>query len=388
MLSDVDWDGHWVCEQQITHVLSKTNKVIYVEQIRTLLAFFNESGWDITPLRKIALIRKRVRQLTSNLFVISPPLLLPFRYLPIVRQINQRFLVYWLKGLLRRNEAKDGILITFDPDTAGVVGHLGERLSLYYRNDNHDKSGIWFNPDRLVSLRESALMRKVDLVCALSNGLAAKSRKLNVRTEVIPNGVNTDMFSDVLRLTIDEPADISGIPRPRIGTIGMLDWRTDVALLENLALNRRDWSIVLIGPVNGPDKLLFDNLRQLKNVFFLGRKKVSDVPIYIKSLDIGLIPYKIDDYTKGILSLKIFEYSAMGVPSIATPMPELFPYSEYIDFATNASDFQSRISATLKTHSEFQRKRLQEFALRNSWQQRAEHLSCVIQNGIDNRQLS
>jgi glycosyltransferase involved in cell wall biosynthesis len=383
IISDVDWEGHWVCEQQITKLLSNSNRVLYIEQTRTLLAFLRKSGGDTSILNKIRLILKGLRKLDDNLAIVSPPLMLPFKYLPLIYQINQKIRLFWVRKLFKKANINNPILITFDPDSSGLIGHLNEKLSIYYRNDTHDKRGLWFNPNQLVSKRETELIQKVDLVITLSNSLAAKSRYLNVKTFVVPNGVDLDLFHETFNNKCGEPYDISDIPHPRVGLVGMLDWRIDVTLLEDIARKQREWSIVLIGPINPQYRKMFDSLRSLKNVHFLGHKKVSKVPIYIKGLDVGLIPYKINDYTKGILSLKIFEYSALGIPTVATPMPELYAYNKIIDLAENAYEFKYFIGKRLSTYSDGRIQQLVQFSKENTWNKRVYQLTEII-----NRELN
>ena len=373
IISDVDWRGHWVCEQQISSLLSEQNRVLYIEQTRTLLSFLNKSG-DTSPLNKIKLISRGVQKRRDNLFTVSPPLILPFKYLPVIYQVNQTIRLLWLKRIMKNLSFNSPIVITFDPDSGAMIGQLGEKLSIFYRNDNHDKRGLWFNPNRLVKKREAQLMNKVDLVCALTNGLARICRECNANTFVLPNGVNLELFSG----SSGEPEDISEIPHPRIGIIGMLDWRTDVELIEILAHNHQEWSIVFIGPVNPSDHKMFKKLRTMANVHFLGLKRVSDIPRYMKAVDVGLIPYKITEYTRDILSLKIFEYSASGIPTVATPMPELLKYSEFIDIADGHREFEDCILALIECPDRKKSEKLFEFVKSNTWLARVEQLSQII----------
>ena len=47
----------------------------------------------------------------------------------------------------------------------------------------------------------------------------------------------------------DEPADQASVPKPRVGFFGVIDERTDIELLDNLAELRPDLHFVMIGPV-------------------------------------------------------------------------------------------------------------------------------------------
>jgi Glycosyltransferase len=349
-----------------------------VEQTRTLLAFLRKDGGDTRPLEKLKLIGRGVRRISDNLYVISPPMLLPFRYFPIIYELNQKSRLIWLKHVLKTLEIRNPILITFDPDSGEIIGRLGEKLSVYYRNDHHDRRSLWFNPDSLVRRREETLIRRVNLVFALSRDLATKCES-NQNTHVLPNGVNIAQYEQVLNEDEKVPTDIAGIPEPRIGIVGMLDWRTDVHLLEELATRQPTWSIVFVGPIASKDRVLFERLLTLQNVHFLGLKRFDEVPRYIRAMNIGLIPYKINEYTRGILSLKLFEYSAAGIPTVASAMPELQPYSGIIDIATTPDEWEASVRIKLSSHSTANASELIDFARRNSWAERVEEMSRIIQ---------
>ena len=56
-------------------------------------------------------------------------------------------------------------------------------------------------------------------------------------------------------------------------------------------------------------------------VTFRGRIPIEDVPAAIAAADIGLAPTRRDPFTDVSLSTKLFEYSAMGKPVVATRLP-------------------------------------------------------------------
>ena len=68
-------------------------------------------------------------------------------------------------------------------------------------------------------------------------------------------------------------------------------------------------------------------LRSLENVHFLGGKPVDALPGYLKALDVALIPYKLNELTRNIFPLKLYEYLAAGLPIVAAALPELEPFA-------------------------------------------------------------
>lgn len=377
VLSDVDWEGHWVWEQQVSALLSESTKVLYVEQSRTLLAGFAPAGGDTSFRDKLRLIGRGVRTVSSNLMLVSPPLLLPFRYLPVICEVNQWRRARWLNAVLREYGLGAPVVLTFDPDSQGTLARLNRSCAVYVRNDNHSKSGLWYNPDSLVAWRERALICDVNAVVALSWGLALPATVCGARTYVVPNGVDAGLFRQSEGVA---PLAISRLPYPRIGVVGMLDRRTDVHLLETLALRHPEWSLVMVGPVSSRDTGHFAVLRSRPNVHFLGAQAVADLPGYIGALDVGLIPYVINEYTSRILSLKLFEYSAMGVPTISTPLPELQNYVPNVSLCDGPDQFEQGIAKAIRSRSAQRKAELTRFAEENTWTTRARQVAAIVED--------
>src|SRR5690606_28319265 len=99
--------------------------------------------------------------------------------------------------------------------------------------------------DRPNDPREVALIRAADLVIIHSQKLFEKKGSINPNSVQIPNGVDYAAFSTPQ----PEPADLAGIPHPRMGYIGVIKLQLDLALLLALATQQPAWSFVLVGPV-------------------------------------------------------------------------------------------------------------------------------------------
>lgn len=53
---------------------------------------------------------------------------------------------------------------------------------------------------------------------------------------------------------------------------------------------------------------------------------VSELPGFIPSADVGIVPYRRDIFTDGILPTKLMEYTALGVPAIVARTPAIEAY--------------------------------------------------------------
>ena len=64
-----------------------------------------------------------------------------------------------------------------------------------------------------------------------------------------------------------------------------------------------------------------------KYVYFsVNRLPSSDLPKLIKSADVGVVPYRYDIFTDGILPTKLMEYAAVGIPVIASRTSAITDY--------------------------------------------------------------
>src|SRR5207248_11452063 len=92
--------------------------------------------------------------------------------------------------------------------------------------------------------------------------------------------------------------------------------------------------------------------REYGNVDLLGERSHEEVPRYIKAFDVGLVPYRLSDYTGSVYPVKLNEYLAMGIPVVATDLPEIRRFNaehgEVIAIAPDADDFAARIADALQ----------------------------------------
>src|SRR5207249_11422713 len=106
--------------------------------------------------------------------------------------------------------------------------------------------------------------------------------------------------------TSDEhpPADLAALARPVVGYIGALHKWFDQHLVAKLAARLPDVSFALVGPA-------YEDVSQLAscpNIHLFGQRPHADAPRYIKGFDVGLVPYRVSDYTASVYPVKLNEY--------------------------------------------------------------------------------
>jgi 3-deoxy-D-arabino-heptulosonate 7-phosphate (DAHP) synthase len=96
----------------------------------------------------------------------------------------------------------------------------------------------------------------------------------------------------------------------KIGYIGSLDFRVDYDLLETLIQKRSEYEFMFIGRVM--DQRNCERLSAYSNVQFLGSKQPEELPVLLSQIDVAIIPFVKNEFTRNIYPLKINEYLAAG----------------------------------------------------------------------------
>ena len=164
------------------------------------------------------------------------------------------------------------------------------------------------------------------------------------------------------------PADQKNIPSPRFGFFGVIDERFDIDLIAEVAKQKPDWQFVMLGPVVKIDPAI---LPRFSNIHYLGGKKYEELPQYISSWDIALVPFAMNESTKFISPTKTPEYLAAGKPVISTPIRDVVrPYGDnkLVHIVNNAEEFIAAAEKELKKRSkQTWLKKVDEFLQDNSW---------------------
>jgi len=243
---------------------------------------------------------------------------------------------------------KNPVLFTYTPlihlsyPFLDILPYIGSKFLIYDCVDEHAEylplsSG--FNKDavNIVHQYDLELTRKADLVFVTAKGLYEDRKTLNNNIHFSPNGVDVGHFSKALLPETKLPDDIKAIPEPRIGFMGALSKWIDLELIEKIARYFKNYSIVIIGPAE-PDPHI-DRLKQMGNVYFLGKKRLEELPGYLKAFKCGINPFRRIGISEKVNPLKVYEYLAAGLPVISTDMPEIMRLKGVVYLAQNDEQF-------------------------------------------------
>jgi UDP-galactopyranose mutase len=172
---------------------------------------------------------------------------------------------------------------------------------------------------------EQTLFKKADLVFTGGYSLYEAKRDMHPNVYAFPSSVDVPHFAKA-RTDSQLPEDMKAIKGPKIGYMGVIDERIDLELIEGIARMRPEWNLIMLGPVVKIDPA---NLPQLPNIHYLGGKGYDELPHYLASWDIGMLPFARNDATRYISPTKTPEYLAAGLQVISTSIRDVCkPYGE------------------------------------------------------------
>lgn len=379
------WDAPWLDIHQYMSLLVPHNRVLFVERPITPISF-------ITPGQRSGAFQQfkhslsgKVREVHPQLFVGSPPLVLPLRYETGILHVNQWLRKRWIQRTAKRLGFRKPILWIFDPDAAPIVGRLGEKISLYHVTDDHPTNPLSLNRTTSVRKWDRRLIQRVDLCIATAPNLADFKQTDNPNTHFVSHGVRSSEFAQALDPAGDIPPDMQPIPRPIIGQVGRINKRINGPIVKAIAERHPEWSLVFVGPVALEQPLLVE-LHALDNVYFLGSKPVDELPHYLRKMDVCIIPYTLDHHTQYMHPMKALEYLAAGKPVVSTPLPALQIYDQLIRFADTPSGFTAAIAEALVVDSPEHQRMRSTFTADKTWANQLGKISDHIMHTLRQKQ--
>ena len=202
--------------------------------------------------------------------------------------------------------------------------------------------------DALPELRrqEAELLNRADIVFTGGMSLYEAKRERHHNVHAFPSAVDATHFATA-RTLLSMPEDQRAIPHPRLGFFGVIDERLDRELVATVAQQRPDWQLILVGPVVKIDP---EDLPQAPNIHYLGRKAYAELPAYISSWDVAIMPFARNEATRFISPTKTPEYLAAGKPVVSTPILDVvrgWGQLDAVHIAPTAAEFVSETEAAL-----------------------------------------
>jgi len=361
-----DWATELPINQhQLMGRLARRNRVLFVESLglrRPQLA-----SRDLRRIGRRLLRGLRGARADGDLHVLSP-LVLPFHGSRAVRALNRRLLRAQVGRSARRLGMSRPLLWAYAPQAESLIDGLDPQLVVYHCVDDvAAQKGVDAESFRAAERR---IAGRADLVLASAPALAERMRSLSDRVLYAPNVADTALFATALEEGPLDPA-IAELPRPRLVFQGaIVATKLDVELLAELAGLRPAWSIVLVGPRGAGDPGGdLSPLERAPNIHLIGPRDTGSLPRVLRGADAGLIPYAINDLTRSVFPMKVYEYLAAGLPVLTTPLPAL-EGTAAVEVVADAEQLVEAAERELPEDGPERRRRRSQAAAGHSWEDR------------------
>jgi putative glycosyltransferase len=237
-----------------------------------------------------------------------------------------------------------------------------------------DRQDAFSGVTKMTNSMASRIANQVDCVVYSAKSLEDYIHEMNPRKACyLPNGVDFSHFQEDITIL---PKEYEEIPKPRVIYVGAMKEWFDSATVKFLAQSLPKVSFVCIGD----DEYVIDKDNSIKNIYFLGRKKYKDIPIYIRNSDVGLIPFDLQgnqNLIAHINPLKLYEYMACGLPVVSSSWRAL----ELLQ--TPAKLYHTREEALSLLRNALQEppnpQRYIDYAAQNTWDERVETLLKILE---------
>jgi UDP-galactopyranose mutase len=322
--SHLRWDFVFQRPQHLMTRCARDRRVFFVEEPRPT---------DGAP-------RLHLQQTASGVWVATPEIS-PAAGREMMAQATRGL----LRDLLDVMGSREHVAWYLTPMAAAITQDLDALVVVYDCMD--ELSAFACAPPELREA-EAMLLARADLVFTGGWSLYEAKRTRHARVSLFPSSVDVPHFARA-RAPLPEPDDQRGIPGPRLGYVGVIDERMDLALLAGLADARPDWHLVMVGPVVKIDPAI---LPRRPNLHYLGQRPYEALPAYLAGWDVALMPFARNEATRYISPTKTPEYLAAGRPVVSTSVRDVVtPYGELglVEIADDVDAFVAAIERVRQT---------------------------------------
>ena len=370
--------------------LSRDRKVLFVERP------FTRKDVLLQPTNRQIMRRKKLWQQGTfmeqafpelpNLYMIYPKPSWPINALPDGRLFeamrqkqNQAIWELIDRCLIQLGIHEFVYFNSFDPVNSIIKSRLSVQKTVYHCVDH--MGGEPYIARHGVKA-EAECARRSDLVISTSKALHEKMGCLNPNAFLLPNAGDYHHFR---RTDQAEPEEMRYFKGPKVMYTGSIGSRIDATLMYKTARLMPSAQFLFIGPVSDV-AIGGTGLFDLSNVHLLGPKPYAKLPAYIAAADACLIPFVSNELTRCVYPLKINEYLAAGKPVISTPFTDLSDFEGLIQIASNPVHMVAAIRSAIEEPSPRMCATRQHFASKNTWEERAERLSLILENTVSKTQ--
>ncbi|MFN3651796.1 MAG: glycosyltransferase [Armatimonadota bacterium] len=357
------WDGVWQRPQQILSRMAARRRILFIEEP------FPHLQPGETP-------RVDVRE-QDGITIVQPWVPHQEEHLPQVSATNQQLIRDLVAPIIRDRGFGGGIRWHYAP-MAIYLADLSDSHTVVY--DCMDElSAFRGAPPALVEC-ERQLMGQADVMFTGGLSMWLNKRQHHGNCHRFDSGVDVSHFQQATQEETEIPEDVRNLPHPVIGYYGVIDERMDYDAIRALSEAFPEGSIVLVGPVTKVDPA---ELPKADNIHYVGQRTYAQLPGYLKSFDVALVPFADNEATRFLSPTKTLEYFAGLKPVVSSPVKDVVEnYADIVRIARTPQEYVQAVRAALAEDNSDRARRGLEKAQEKTWDaivsQMEEHLEEAV----------
>ena len=241
---------------------------------------------------------------------------------------------------------KDFIVWSFNPLNIKFL-ELESKIKVFDTVDNWSYNEIYSKYKNTLINNYKEIDKKASCIFTVSDDLK-NIFSSNKNVFWMPNGV--DFYHYQINNNDKLIQKFKTIKSPIFGYLGHIQDRLDFNLIEYLISNNQNLYFIFAGKIWESVAEKVNNLQnKYSNIYFSDFVSYKESPYYINYFDVCLIPHIVNNFSKSMNPLKLYEYLACGKPIISTNIAGLDNFSEHVFVANNKQEFNDLLIKALET---------------------------------------
>ncbi|MCX6740030.1 MAG: glycosyltransferase [Candidatus Parcubacteria bacterium] len=312
--------------------------------------------------------------LTSRCWQVSSKILV---YSTIDSMLNKSRIITELKRIIAKEGMEQNLVVwNYNPMYADYLNKFENATYVFDAVDDWLSHSSYKQYEKILRGNYEKIKARSDLIFTVSEYLRDNLFTKQSNVHWLPNAVDLEFFQAENKI---HPL-LEKINHPIIGFLGILQDRINLDLIESLAKNNPEKSIVLAGPAwkGFPVK----NFCQYKNVHFLGLIKSWEIPSLYNGFDVGIIPYKTNKFIKSTDPMKYYEYLAANLPVVSTSAPGSERFGGLVAIANTPEQFNGAVEQALAGERDTLKDERIKMLENNIWQVRVGRMLELINDKV------
>ncbi len=318
--------------------------------------YIAKSGIEVTyfSLSSIASFMRRSRLKVKNTVNENNLHIKETKVFPLGSRIKILGRINYLLIQSKLKDDYDSIILAHPTQLDYISPKQKEKQIIYECMDNHP----FFTENEKV---RQLLIEKEKVLCSIANRIIVSSLELKRRLQ--DRYSLDDKKIKVVFNALDEETIINfntkliKLNKPNLVYVGTIGSWFDFKVISDFAKHNREYTIYLVGP---KEKTVENQLKEMPdNVILVGAIEHHEIIRYIRSGEIMVLPFKINDVVECVDPVKIYEYMALNKPIVSSYWGELEKFRDKVVFYNDAVRFEAVVknidvrSPDLKINSEF-----------------------------------